>query len=417
MSTRIPTPAEVVSTVALQRRRVRFDGRNAVYAALALLVVVSFVRLVTGADEIDSAGTLAAAIITAVPIAMAGLGGLWSERSGVVNVGLQGMMILGTWGAGWAGSKWGPWEGLVAGVAFGAVGGLLHAVATVTFGVDQIISGVAINLLGLGVAQYLSVVAFPGQPTQSPPVDDPGSLTIPGLSSWMQTIQEKHWFLVSDLASIVRAATYQVSWLVIIAVILLPVTAFVLWRTAFGLRLRSCGEAPYAAETLGVNVYRYKYIAVIVSGGLAGFGGAFLAISSGLYREGQEAGKGFIGLAAMIFGNWRPGGLAAGATLFGYTDAMQLRSDTAVHALLILVAVLLAFYAVWSFVRGRVVQGVVAVVVGVLAILWYAKTKELPPQFTYVTPYVTTLLVLSLASQRLRPPAADGLPYRRGQGH
>ena len=119
----------------------------------------------------------------------------------------------------------------------------------------------------------------------------------------------------------------------------------------------------------------------------------------------------------MIFGNWRPGGLAAGATLFGYTDAMQLRSDTAVHALLVLLALLLAFYAVWAFARRRIVQGVVAVGFGVLSALWYVSTDALPPQVTYMTPYLTTLLVLSLASQRLRPPAADGLPYRRGEGH
>ena len=112
-----------------------------------------------------------------------------------------------------------------------------------------------------------------------------------------------------------------------------------LWRTAFGLRLRSCGENPVAAESLGVNVYQYKYIAVIISGALAGLGGAFLAIvAAGIYREGQTGGRGFIGLAAMIFGNWRPGGLAAGAGLFGYTDALQLRSGAeAVHALLLLV--------------------------------------------------------------------------------
>ena len=154
-----------------------------------------------------------------------------------------------------------------------------------------------------------------------------------------------NWFLVSDLAGIVRAVTYQISSSPILAVLLLPLTAFLLWRTAFGLRLRSCGEAPYAAESLGVNVYRYKYIAVIISGALAGLGGAFLAIISSIYREGQTAGRGYIGLAAMIFGNWRPGGLAAGAGLFGYTDALQLRSGSAVHALLLLFAIGLALFA------------------------------------------------------------------------
>ncbi len=413
---RIPRPDQVLGTVMLQRRKTKLTGLRLLYVATGVLFVLSLVRQLTGAQELTSGGTLGAGITLAVPIGLAGLGGLWSERSGVVNIGLEGMMILGTWGAGFAGSKWGPWQGLAFGIALGAVGGLLHAIATVTFGVDQIISGVAINLLGLGAAQYLSALAFPTQVTPSPQIPSPPTITLPWLPGAMQTLQEHHWFLVSDLGSVVRALTFQLSYFTILAILLLPLTAFVLWRTAFGLRLRSCGEAPYAAETLGVNVYRYKYIAVIVSGGLAGFGGAYLATISSIYREGQTSGRGFIGLAAMIFGNWRPGGLAAGAGLFGYTDAMQLRSDEAVHALLVLFFIGLLALAAWSVYRRRFVRGVVGAVFAVLLLLWYLRTDTLPPQVTYMTPYITTLLVLSLASQRLRPPAADGIPYRRGQG-
>ena len=122
-----------------------------------------------------------------------------------------------------------------------------------------------------------------------------------------------------------------------LAVLLIPATYLLLWRTAFGLRLRSCGENPAAADSLGVPVYRMKYIAVVISGMLAGMGGVFLVFIAGIYRENQTNGRGFIGLAALIFGNWRPGGLAAGAGLFGYSDALQLRSRTAVVALLLLV--------------------------------------------------------------------------------
>jgi simple sugar transport system permease protein len=209
-----------------------------------------------------------------------------------------------------------------------------------------------------------------------------------------------------------------VSYVTIIAILLLLGTFVVLWRTAFGLRLRSCGEAPYAAATLGVNVIKYKYIAVVVSGALAGFGGAYLAIvAASIYREGQTAGRGYIGLAAMIFGNWRPGGLAAGAGLFGYTDALQLRGGGAVHALLLLTAVLLAAYAAWLLYRRRVVGGVAALAFAVLVFAWYALTDDVPPQVAFVTPYVATLLVLALASQRLRMPAADGKPYLKGEEH
>jgi ABC-type uncharacterized transport system permease subunit len=391
-------------------------------AVAGLVVLFSVVHLISGADDITSSGTIGAALALAVPIGMAGLGGLWSERSGVVNIGLEGMMILGTWGAGWAGYQWGPWTGVLVGTAMGAMGGLLHALATVTFGVDQIVSGVAINILGLGVTQYLSVIAFDGVrgggESQSPPVGDIATLSIPGLGKPLLDLQAKEWFLVSDVAGIVRGITVGVSLLTVVAALLLVASFYVLWRTPFGLRLRSCGESPVAAESLGVNVYLMKYYAVFASGAFAGFGGAFLAIVGGNgYREGQTAGRGYIGLAAMIFGNWRPGGLAIGSGLFGYTDALQLRrGGESVHALLLLVAIGLLGAAVWLAVRRRALGAAACFVFGAAFLLWFVTTDEVPEDFTSMTPFVATLLVLALASQRLRMPAADGLPYRRGQG-
>ena len=414
----LPTPGDVLSPLALQKRTFKLTGGRLAMLVCALIAVLSMVRIITGAGELDSAGTIAAAIGFAIPIGMAGLGGLWSERSGVVNIGLEGMMILGTWGAGWAGVTYGPWWGLLAGTIFGALGGLLHAVATVTFGVDQIVSGVAINLLGLGVTQYLSTLVWPGQPTQSPSIPAIPTFTLPWISDTAKSIAQQGWFFVSDVASIVRAITFQVPYTTVIAIALLPITFFILWRTAFGLRLRSCGEAPYASESLGVNVYLHKYVAVVVSGGLAGFGGAVLAtVLSGIYREGQTQGQGFIGLAAMIFGNWRVGGLSAGSLLFGYTQAMQLRSGEAVHALLLVIVIGMVALAAWQFYRRRMVPGVVSLVVAGIVYFWYANTDSVPDQVSYVTPYVATLLVLSLASQRLRMPAADGKPYIKGQDH
>lgn len=386
------------------------------------LVLFSAVRVLTGADDITSAGTVGAALGLAVPIGMAGLGGLWSERAGVVNIGLEGQLILGTWGAGWAGYQWGPWAGLLAAVVLGALGGLLHALATVTFGVDHIVSGVAINILGLGVTQFLSSVAFDGVkgggPTQSPHVSSIGRLSVPGIGEPLKSLERKQWFLVSDIAGVARGLLTDVSVLTLIAVLLVPLTYYVLWRTTFGLRLRSCGEDPWAAETLGINVRRTKYAAVVISGGMAGLGGAFLTIvAAGVYREGQTGGRGFIGLAAMIFGNWRPGGLAMGAGLFGYTDALQLRrGGESVHALLLLVAILLVALAAWHLTRRRTVPAVVAGLAAVLFALAFSVTDEVAGELTGMLPYVTTLLVLSLASQRLRMPAADGAIYRRGEG-
>jgi simple sugar transport system permease protein len=329
------------------------------------------------------------------------------------------MMILGTFGAGWIGWQHGPWAGLLTGVIFGALGGLVHAVATVTFGVDHIVSGVAINILGLGATQFLASVLLEGTPgggeSQSPQIKALPAPSLPGVETPLANLEKHQWFLVSDLAGIVRGLTTNVSVLTLLAVVLVIGTYFVLWRTPFGLRLRACGEDPYAAESLGVKVYLHKYIAVIVSGALAGYAGAYLAIvAAGIYREGQTGGRGYIGLAAMIFGNWRPGGLVAGAGLFGYTDAMQLRNAAAVHALLLLVAVLLFALVAYNGFRRRIPAAVGSLVFGVLALVWYLNTDSLPDQITFMTPYVTTLLVLALASQRLRMPKADGLVYRRG---
>ena len=399
-------------------------ARRITWLILGGLVLFSIVRTISGEEALTSSSTMSAALLLAVPIGLAALGGLFSERAGVVNIGLEGMMILGTWGAGFAGYQWGWGAALVGGVLFGALGGLLHALATVTFGVDHVVSGVAINILAAGVARFLSELFYTDNPagggvTQSPPVSSkPPSFSLPVLSSGadlLGDLEQKHWFLLSDLAGVLRGVTSGVAVVTVLAVLLIPVTYLVLWRTSFGLRLRSCGENPAAADSLGVPVYRMKYIAVIISGGLAGLGGVFLVFIAGIYRENQTNGRGFIGLAALIFGNWRPGGLAAGAGLFGYADALQLRSRTAVVALLLLVAFMLAAVAVWQATRRRMLQAILAAVAAGVALAGYLTIDELPPGIVSFTPHLTTLLVLSLASQRLRMPQADGLVYRRGE--
>jgi general nucleoside transport system permease protein len=417
-----PAPDALLEPELRRQSKRRLSGLRILYLFTSLLLLLSVVRVVASAPDLTSVGTIAAAIGLAVPIGMAALGGLWSERSGVVNIGLEGMLILGTFGAGWAGYQWGPWAGLVAAVGFGALGGLLHAIATVTFAVDQIVVGVAINILALGMTQFLAATWFQGVPgggqTQSPPIPPMGSITVPGISSAAQSVADQGWFLVSDIAGVIGGLTTNVSYITIIAVLLVFATWFILWRTAFGLRLRSCGEAPYAAATLGVNVMKYKYIAVITSGALAGVGGAYLAIvAAGIYREGQTGGRGYIGLAAMIFGNWRTGGLTAGAGLFGYTDALQLRGGGAVHALLLLAAIVLFLYGAWLAWKRHIPGAIAAVLVAAGFFTWYAMTSDVPPQVAFVTPYVATLLVLALASQRLRMPAADGKPYLKGEEH
>jgi simple sugar transport system permease protein len=420
------TRTRVTSAVARAATRKRL-----VLTGIGVLFLVSVVRVVTDATDLTSSGTFEAALRLAVPIMLAGLGGLYAERSGVVNIGLEGMMILGTWFGAWAGWLWGPWWGVLFGILGGAAGGLLHAIATITFDVNHIVSGVALNTLGAGVARFLSSIAFTpdtgGGVTQSPIIGGHiGHVSVPFLAGgdlfgWTSPdvfgwLEDKHWIVVSDLAALLHALTGNLSWLTVLAIALVPFTYWLLWRTRFGLRLRSVGENPSAAESLGVPVYRMKYIGVTISGALAGFAGAFLAlISAGIYKEGQTGGRGFIGLAAMIFGNWRPAGVLVGAGLFGFADALQLRSLDAVHALLLLVGLGVAAFAVRSVLRRRLAVSAVLAVVATGFLLWYFRTDSVPEEFVFFTPHVVTLIVLASATQRLRMPAADGLSYRKGQ--
>lgn len=400
--------------------------------ALAGIAVLSVVREITGTGDLTSVGTAGAALLLAVPIALAGLGGLYSERAGVVNIGLEGMMIMGTWAAGYFGYQHGPWVAAIAAIAFGVLAALLHAVATVTFGVDHVVSGVAINIIAAGMVRYLSVILFVGVegagPTQSPSIGSIGVNGLPVLSGgtilgWqspdlLASLARQKWFFISDIAAVLRGLTGGVSYLTMVSMLLFPASWFILWRTRFGLRLRSAGEAPVAAESLGVNVLRMKYAGVLISGAFAGLAGGFLAIvAANNYQEGQTGGRGFIGLAAMLFGNWRPGGLAAGAALFGFADALQLRASTAVHSALLVIVIGLVVYAIVMFRRGRRLAAGISMVSGVAVLVLYLRVAELPGQFVTMSPYLTTLFVLSLASQRLRMPAADGLPYRKGGAH
>ncbi|MFF3321526.1 ABC transporter permease [Streptomyces sp. NPDC002889] len=421
--------SESTSTVSMTSTAPKKGGgRRKLSLPVILLIIAgglalfSLVRVISGANDLTSVGQVSGALQLAVPIGLAGLGGLWAERAGVVNIGLEGMMILGTWFGAWAGYQWGPWTGVLLGIVGGALGGLLHAIMTVTFNVNHIVSGVAINILAVGVTRYLSNFTFAeaegGSSKQSPRIERITDITIPGLSDGLADLQAEHWFFISDLAGVLGGLVTNLSLLTVLAILLIPGTWWVLWRTAFGLRLRSCGENPVAAESLGVNVYKYKYIAVIVSGGLAGLGGAFLAIvSTGIYQEGQTGGRGYIGLAAMIFGNWMPGGMAMGAGLFGFTDSLKLRGGAEnVHAMLLLLAILLVLVFAWQLYKKKHLQAAICFAVAAGLFAWYSLTDTLPSQFVDAAPYVTTLLVLALSAQRLRMPKADGMPYKRGQG-
>jgi simple sugar transport system permease protein len=420
---------DTTALVAAQASTRRLDARRVLLLLGWFIILISGVRWVTGAPDLTSSGTYGAALRLAVPILLAALGGIYAERTGVANIGLEGMMILGTWFGAWGGWQFGAWWGVALGVAGGAAGALVHAVATVNFGVNQIVSGVAINLLAGGVARFLSVVSFTGAgggATQSPQVSSElPRLTVPILAGgelfgWQSPdtlgwLERKHWLLISDVGAMLRGLMVDLSILTVITLLLVPLTYFFLWRTRLGLRMRSSGENPWAAESLGVRVYTMRYIGVLISGALAGLAGAFLVLeAAGIYREGQTGGRGFIGLAAMIFGNWRPSGALAAAGLFGYADALNLRSAQAVHALLLFVAIALVMLGAWYLYKRRISAGITAVVLGILTFVWFALTDTVPRQFIFITPYVMTLLVLAIASQRLRMPTYDGVTFRKG---
>ena len=397
------------------------------YLIILPIVFIVLIAQVDKYDQLTTSGTFGAAIRLAIPICLAGLGGMFSERSGIVNIGLEGMMIMGTWFGAWAAWLYGPWYGILAGIIGGAMFGLIHAVGTVTFQVDHIVSGVAINILAAGVARFLNVVAYADQPTQSstqsPRIDgEVGDFTIPYLSGGGETpslfgfLQDLNIPFISDLSGLLLGATSNLSYISIFALVLIPIAAWVLWSTPFGLQMRSVGELPTGSESLGVNVYLMKYIGVMISGGFAGLAGAYLVLeSSGIYREGQTAGRGFIGLASMIFGNYKPLGIFMGSGLFGFADALQLRSDDAVHGLLVLISLILLIISIKQLIDKKYINAALSVSLSIGFLVWFLNSETVPSEFVYFTPHITTLIVLSSASQKLRMPKKVGQPYRKGE--
>ncbi len=294
---------------------------------------------------------LDAALRMATPLILASLGGLFSERSGVINIALEGILltgafasILATWYTG------DPWSGVAAGIVAGMLVSAIHAVVSIVFKANQIVSGVAINLFAMGSTQFLTWIVW-GSSANSPPVS--------GMA---------HWSLPADWGPVARAVNTVISHyppLVYIALASVLVAHVVLWRTPFGLRLRAVGEHPEAADTLGVRVRAMRFAGVLISGALAGLGGAFLALNTHQFVKNMSAGRGFIALAAMIFGKWNPVGALAACLLFGYAEAVQMG-----------------------------LQG-----------------RGIPTQFVQMIPYVLTMVALVGVIGRSRAPASIGKPY------
>ncbi len=404
--------------------------RMMVFAMIGV-VSLSLGRVLSGNDDLTSSGTFGVALRTAAPIALAGLAGLFAERSGTVNIGLEGMMIMGTIFAGWWGWQYGPWMAVVGGLVGGALAGLLMSLATTTFGVNHIVAGFAINILAPGVARFMANELFTGVPggsvTSSPGnAGAMGRFTMPFLSGgdlfgWQTPdmlgwFERQGWFVIADLAGFGRGITTNVTYDVVLTILIFVLAGYVVWRTSFGLRLRAAGERPAAADSLGVSVVRMRYYGLTISGALAGLGGAVLVLFANRYQEQQVAGRGFLGLATLIFGNWRPAGIAAGAGLFGYAQGITLRTspEQVVRALLLAAAIGLGMSAVWMLLSRNFTGMGIAALIGI-ALFWAWFVTDRPNnQLVFVTPYVVTLVAVSVGAQRLRPPAEEGIPWFKG---
>jgi simple sugar transport system permease protein len=380
--------------------------------------IIALVENITGAVDISSPGTSGATLRFAIPLLMAGLGGLWAERAGVINIGLEGMMIVGTWTAAWFGYLHGPWIGLLAAAIFGLLSGLFHAILTVKIGIDQAVSGLAINLIAAGAARYLSGIFFPpvgGDRTVSPPVETLPTFTVPVVAPFFQSIDEKNIFLISNISGLIYGITTDLSVVTVGLLLFVPLTSWILWRSKFGLRMRFSGENPMAAESLGINVYMTRYIAISVSGMLASLGGAYLAlVASSVYREGQTAGRGFIGLATVIFGNWRPSGVFAGSILFGFTDALRVRQSESVMAMIMAAGMMAGLLCLYFALSRKWKPAGVSGGIALFALWMNLRVTNIPQEFITAFPNLATLIVLTFLAQRLTPPAMAGMPYRRG---
>lgn len=252
----------------------------------------------------------AAALRMATPLIFAALGGIFSERSGVVNIALEGMMLIGAFTAMFVSHLTGiPWMGVLGAIVAGALIGLLHALFCIQYRANQVVVGTAINIFAGGLTVFLLRYYF-GAAGTSPSVATIPDITIP---------------IINKIPWIGRIIGRQ-NPLVYLALIGVVVTHVVIYRTRSGLRLRAVGEHPRAADTVGINVFRTRYLAVALSGALAGLGGTYLSIAHlSRFSEGMTAGRGFIALAAVIFGKWTPFGALGACLLFGYADALQMR--------------------------------------------------------------------------------------------
>ena len=317
------------------------------------LAIVAMQSSVGNLNQVFTASLIASMLVFATPLTFAALGGMFSERSGVVNIGLEGMMLMGAFWGIWGADKTGSWVwGVAIAMASGGLLALVHAFFAIHLRADQIVGGTAVNFLALGITGYFFVQLYHGENVPT------GVSQIPDVNLAKQS---NHSFFAESIA--------HLNLMIWVAILFVPLSYVVMFKTPIGLRIRACGEHPRAADTVGINVYFVRYGSVILSGILAAMGGAYLTVGYlNTYNENVTAGRGFIALAALIFGNWRPFGAFGAALLFGFSTALAFRLP------------------VYSSNAATLFQAL---------------------------PYVLTLIAVAGVIGRTIPPAAVGRPYKK----
>jgi simple sugar transport system permease protein len=338
-----------------------------------LSVVFTFLALNTF-FEMDPFLLISLTLAIAAPIGFASLGGMFSEKSGVVNIGLEGMMLTGAFSAVWLTHETGdPWAGVIGAIIAGALMGLLHAVASIKYQANQVVVGVAINLLSSAVTT-LGIWIIWQSPGQSDAVRSLPQVRMEFLTGIP---------IIGEFLYNLTYGAVGLSPLVYVFIAMIPISGWIIQRTTFGLRVRSVGEHPRAADTLGINVYRIRYICVIISGILAAVGGAQLTIGwISVFNKDMTNGRGFVALAALIFGGWHPIGAALASLFFGFAYSFRFQLESQLTQL------------------------------GIDWIFLDLHLEDLTPTL----PFIVTLIAVALIAKRMRPPAADGIPYVKEGG-
>lgn len=322
---------------------------------LGVLIVLGFLVWGASGSSISFTGMLAVMVVRSVPITIGALAGILCERAGIVNIAIEGMMISGAFAGAVVGSLLGLWAGILAAILTGALLALVHAVLSIKYKVDQIISGTMINIFSSGLTSYLYLKFL--QDPQNAGLNQSGFFKP---------------FAIPLLAKIpvIGPIFFNHNIFIYAMYILVIVLSIALFKTKWGLRHRSMGEYPKAADTLGVNVFRTRYIACLLSGAVAGFGGAYFSLGSvGRFEQTMTAGRGFIALAAMIFGNWTPFGALQAGMLFGFAESLTTK----------------------------------------LSILRF----PIPAEVLLMLPYIITIVVLAGVVGRSRGPASSGVAYEK----